>query len=160
MEMILMAILIVMECLNGPCGEAINPIDPPPPIEEMCLSLTSYWVWDETGNRLDGWEGQCDEDCSWTGAGYYLPETSEEYSGGYAACVYDWTKLKGSSTRVVSYGDTSLFCVDNFGDINYWEPYYHDLYERWVIPIDVLAPFEHGLVCNWSLSWGNPGSFN
>ena len=138
------------------------PIDIPivpvvPDIPDMCLAITSYWVWDDNGDIYDGWQGQCNEDCSTTGAGYSLPPRAEEYTENYAACIFDWTSLIGYPTRLVSipgYGDYS--CVDNFGAPSYQQPFYHDYYEQWVIPIDLLHPFAHNLVCNWSTTWTNP----
>lgn len=132
----------------------------PPPVADMCLSVTSYWVWDAQGDIYDGWMGQCDENCSYTGAGYYLPDRAEEYEGGYAACIQDWTKLKGSPTNIVNFGEFSVYCVDNFGDPDYREPFYHDYYDRWVVPVDVLAESVHGLYCDWNLGWGTPPGGN
>jgi len=132
-----------------------SPPDPPqPPISEMCLSVTSYWVWDENGDVLPGWGGQCNDDCTVVASGHTLPIRAEGYDGGYAACIQDWTKLKGSPTKTVTFDGKTVYCVDNFGDSDYWAPFYHDYYERWVIPIDILAEFEHGLQCDWSGSWG------
>lgn len=127
----------------------------PPLIPEMCLSTTSYWVWDSSGDIFSGWNGQCNEDCSLTAAGYSLPDLAEEYFGGYAACIQEWTKLKGFPTRIVKFNDFRVYCVDNFGDPNYRAPFYHDYYQRWVIPVDVLAEGVHGLQCEWSLEWGD-----
>lgn len=129
-----------------------------PPIGDMCLAITSYWVWDENGDIYDGWKGQCNEDCSTTGAGYNLPARAEDYTENYAACIFDWTKLVGYPTTLVSipgYGDYR--CVDNFGDLDYQQPFFHDYYEQWVIPIDLLNPYAHNLVCNWSTGWWDDG---
>ena len=133
-----------------------QPLPPPPPLEEMCLSVTSYWVWDKNGKIFDGYHGQCDADCSFTGAGYYLPEKAEDYQGGYAACIYDWTMLKGHNTRTVNVLGEKWHCVDNFGKESYWEPFFHYGYWDWVIPVDLLAPLEHGLYCDWDVGWGKP----
>lgn len=132
------------------------PIDIPfqPQIEDMCMAITSYWVWDDNGDIFDGWMGQCNEDCSKTGAGYDLPARAEDYTENYAACIFDWTSLKGYPTTLVDvpgYGEYK--CVDNFGDQDYWVPFYHDYYEQWVIPIDLLNPYAHNLVCNWTTGW-------
>ena len=128
-----------------------------PDIDDMCLAITSYWVWDANGDMLAGWGGQCNEDCSITGAGYTLPARAEDYIENYAACIFDWTSLIGYPTTLVSipgYGDYK--CVDNFGAPNYQQPFYHDYYEQWVIPIDLLSPFAHNLVCDWDKDWTNP----
>lgn len=134
---------------------ALIVMNSPPPVNDMCLSVTSYWVWDSFGDIFPGWEGQCNEDCSLTAAGYELPPRAEEYTGGYAACIQDWTKLKGFPTKVVKFDDFRVYCVDNFGDPNYRAPFYHDYYQRWVIPVDILAEGVHELQCNWTLEWGN-----
>lgn len=151
----LLAFLIVPFCIH-PNTTVCEVPEPPPPIEEMCLSVTSYWVWNDSGVMMDGWGGQCNEDCSYTASGHRLPYLAQDFQGGYAACIQDWTKLKGYPTKVVTFDEFSLFCVDNFGDPDYREPFYHDYYKRWVVPIDVLAQGVHRLVCNWSLSTGMP----
>ncbi len=131
-----------------------NPRVVQPAFSEMCLSVTSYWVWDDNGDIYDGWRGQCDADCSTTGAGYKLPDRVEEYTDQYAACIFDWTKLRGYSTRLVTVPSIGAYkCVDNFGAPSYQQPFYHDYYEQWVIPIDLLNPFAHGLFCGWSAGW-------
>ena len=127
-----------------------------PPIEDMCLSVTSYWPWDDDGQLYDGYHGQCDADCSYTGGGYYLPEQASNYPGGYAACIYDWTSRKGYSTRVVNVLGEEWYCVDNFGVESHWEPFFSLAYLDWVVPVDLLAPEGHGLYCDWSVSWGEP----
>ncbi len=140
-------------------GLVLSPEYNPPPIQDMCLSVTSYWVWDSFGDIFSGWEGQCDENCSLTAAGYTLPPQAEDYFGGYAACIQDWTKLKTFPTTIVKFADYSLYCVDNFGDLDYRAPFYHDNYKRWVIPVDILAEGVHELQCNWSLEWGLPNEY-
>ena len=156
---ILFPFLLSISVWVDPPPPTINWDDPRlflPPIADMCLAVTSYWVWDDNGDIYDGWMGQCDADCSKTGAGYDLPLRAEDYTDNYAACIFNWTSLKGYPTRLVSipgYGDYK--CVDNFGDLDYRQPFYHDYYEQWVVPIDLLSPFAHTLACNWSTGWWN-----
>jgi hypothetical protein len=127
---------------------------PVPDRNEMCLSITSYWVWDEGGQILDGWQNQCNEDCSITASGTRLPLHASEYSGGYAACIQDWTSLVGYPTRVLDVpGYGHYTCVDTFGDLDYRQPFFHEGYDRWVIPVDLLHPGAQDLVCDWSGSW-------
>lgn len=153
-----MALRLIVLLLLASLYPIPYPLDLPqpvqPPISEMCLSVTSYWVWDEQGDMLPGWGGQCNHDCSTVASGHRLPKRVEDYGGGYAACIQDWTMLKGYSTHVVTFGDFSHYCVDNFGDANYREPFYHDYYEQWVVPVDILDPGMHGLECNWTVSRG------
>ena len=152
-----MALRLIVLLLLASLYPIPYPLDlpqPVPPISEMCLSVTSYWVWDEQGDMLPGWGGQCNDDCSTVASGHRLPKRVEDYGGGYAACIQDWTMLKGFPTHVVTFGDFSHFCVDNFGDLNYREPFYHDYYEQWVVPVDILDPGMHGLECNWSIGRG------
>jgi hypothetical protein len=129
-----------------------------PPIEEMCLSITSFWPWNEQGYLYDGWHGQCDSDCSVTSGGYRLPEKAEDYGGGYAACISGWTAVAEYPTAHLVTGWDDLVCVDSFGDPDYRKPFYHYGYERWVVPVDILAPFAHGLDCDWEISWERFGT--
>ena len=128
-----------------------------PDRRDMCLSVTSYWVWDENGEIMDGWENQCNEDCSIMASGHTLPAVSSDYSGGYAACIQDWTSLVGYSTRTLDISGYGQYtCVDTFGDPDYTRPFFHEYYERWVIPVDLLHPGAQGLVCDWSGGWTTP----
>lgn len=43
-------------------------------------------------------------------------------------------------------------CNDAFGRESYRQPFYHDGYGLWVIPVDVFSPEPiHGLVWEWQL---------
>ena len=125
----------------------------PPPIEDMCLHVTSYDVWDENGDIYDGYHGQCDADCSKTGGGYTLPDRAEDYRGGYAACIRGWTSLVGYQTTHIKVNGLTVACVDSFGRESYQQPFFHPGYSpaQWVIPVDVLSAVPtQELVCNWS----------
>jgi hypothetical protein len=123
----------------------------PPPIREMPLHVTTYYVWTPDGDRMDGWGGQCDSTCRWTAAGYELPQRVEDYQGGYAACVSSWVRLKGYPTVVVNipgYGEWR--CVDAFGAVGYRQPFWHEGRGLWVVPIDLLREPAHDLVYGWT----------
>ncbi len=131
--------------------------DKVPERNDMCLSVTSYWVWGTDGQILDGWGNQCNEDCSITASGTRLPMQSTGYEGGYAACIQDWTSLVGYPTKtldIAGYGEYK--CVDTFGELSYTKPFFHEYYEQWVIPVDLLHPGAQGLVCDWSGGWAIP----
>jgi hypothetical protein len=128
-----------------------------PERQDMCLSITSYWVWNKDGEMLDGWGNQCNEDCSITASGTTLPAVSSDYSGGYAACVQDWTSLVGYPTKTLDIdGYGKYTCVDTFGEPSYRKPFFHEGYDRWVIPVDLLHPGAQDLVCDWSGGWTTP----
>lgn len=124
---------------------------------EMCISLTSYWVWKEDGTFLDGWGGQCDSDCTTTANGTTLSHdwawTGQGDPLSAAACISPWVRL--GTTRTITlpyYGEVS--CVDAFGLESYRQPFYHPTYERWIVPVDLLAQGVHDLICGgWSLGW-------
>lgn len=137
----------------------VCPMDIPPPISTLCLSLTNYWVWDENGDILPGFHGQCDEDCSTMASGYKLPAREEDYVGDYAACIQEWTSRAGYPTMHIHIdGATNeLACVDTFGRESYRKPFYHLKWDRWVIPVDILRKFPvAGVWCEYETRWAIP----
>ena len=145
-------IALVLSACIGTHGERC-PVYDPPPITEMCLHVTSYWPWDDNGRLFDGWNYQCNDDCSITGGLYTLPELASDYAGGYAACIHGWTRIKGYPTTIVELPMGDFYCVDTFGRESYRQPFY-EADEGWVIPVDLLHPGYHDVICDWSISYG------
>lgn len=120
----------------------------PPPVDQMPLSVTSYWLFDDSGTAV-AWNGQANGDPNHYANG---EATSPAHAGRVAACIQDWTRL-GWTTAVSFWWDGQLVevaCYDNFGLASYRQPFYHSGYGRWVVPVDVLSPVPlHGLVEQW-----------
>ncbi len=131
----------------------------PPPLEEMPLSITSYWLFDATGAPV-AWEGQANGD-PWHYAN--LEPTSPSHARQVAACIQPWTRF-GWTTAVSFWWQgewLTVACYDNFGAVSYRQPFYHDGYGRWVIPVDVLSPVPyHGLVREWETDMVQVGNLN
>lgn len=120
----------------------------PPPIEAMPLSLTSYWLFDDTGQPV-AWSGQADGD-----PGHYanMVHTDPAHAGKIGACIGEWVTMP--YTTAVSFtwqGQRyDVACFDAFGLESYRQPFYHEGYGVWVVPVDVLSPVPlHGLVWEW-----------
>lgn len=121
-----------------------------PPLDQMPLSITSYWLFDENG-RPTAWGGQANGDPYHYANG---EETSADHAGRVGACIQDWTLYNWTKAiRFTWQGRPMLLhCYDNFGAVSYRRPFYHDGYETWVIPVDILSPEPyHGLVYDWAL---------
>lgn len=121
----------------------------PPPIEQMPLSVTSFWMFDDNGNPV-AWGGQANGD-----PGHYAngEATSPAHAGKVAACIQDWTLLNWTTAVSFWWGgeQMTVACYDNFGAPSYRRPFYHAGYGTWVVPIDLLSPLPyHGLVWDWS----------
>lgn len=120
----------------------------PPPIEQMPLSVTSYWLFDEAGQPV-AWDGQADGDPH-----HYanMQPTSPGHANQVGACISDWTRFNWTtSVSFVWQGQPlDIACFDAFGAVSYRQPFFHEGYGTWVVPIDVLSPEPlHGLVWEW-----------
>jgi hypothetical protein len=126
----------------------------PPPIEKMPLSLTSYYFLDEDGEPV-AWNYQANGD---PGRYANMYPTSANHEWKVAACIQDWTKLwqgEFSWTTSVSFMwdsvEREVSCFDNFGAVGYRQPFFHEGYGEWVIPLDIMTDEPvHGLVWGWS----------
>jgi len=136
-----------MFCADPLLAQA-NHIECPPPLGEMALSLTNYWLFDEVGTPL-AWGGQADGDPY-----HYanMQPTSAAHDWQVSACIGDWTKFY--HTTAVTFwwqGEwRELVCYDAFGLESYRQPFFHEGHEQWVIPVDVLTSEPvYGLVDSW-----------
>ena len=140
-------------------SSAISQVTQPPPVSEMPLSVTSFWFFDADGNPV-AWKGQANGDP------YHYANTeptSADHAGKVAACIQEWTTF-GWTTAVTFmwYGEQmTVACYDNFGAVNYRQPFFHEGYGEWVVPIDILSPVTyHGLVREWSTDMVRVGNLN
>ena len=140
-------------------SSAISQVTQPPPVEQMPLSVTSFWFFDADGNPV-AWQGQANGDP------YHYANTeptSADHAGKVAACIQEWTTF-GWTTAVTFmwYGEQmTVACYDNFGAVNYRQPFFHEGYGEWVVPIDILSPVTyHGLVREWSTDMVRVGNLN
>lgn len=146
--------MIVYTCTNAAClllaiSGAVEAVTAVPPLESMPLSLTSYWMFDDDGQPV-AWGGQANDD-----PGHYAngEVAVPEHAGNVAACIQDWTLFYW--TTAVSFTwqgqQMQVSCYDNFGAESYRRPFFHDGYDVWVVPVDILSPVPfHGLVWEWS----------
>lgn len=118
-------------------------------LEELPLSVTSYWPFDENGHAV-AYGGQADGNPH---VYANMMPTSPDHAHQVAACISDWTTL-GHTTAVTFWWlgeEITVACWDAFGAEAYRRPFFHDGYGRTVIPIDILSPTPyHGLVHDWS----------
>lgn len=117
--------------------EACNP----PPITEMCFSVTSYWPFDD--GVLTPYGGQADSDPTKTANGFKI--TGEHQANTFVASSLPFVGQE--------FCNSWLGCVpihDTFGDPTYQAgPFWHDGYKQFVIPIDVFSPEPaHYLECS------------
>jgi hypothetical protein len=136
-------------CIIIAISGAIEAATAVPPIESMPLSVTSYWLFDADGEAV-AWNGQANGD-PWHYANGEA--TSPDHAGKVAACIQDWTLLYWTTAVSFWWGGEfiTVACYDNFGAVDYRQPFYHDGYGEWVVPIDILSPVPfHGLVRDWS----------
>jgi hypothetical protein len=98
--------------------------------------VTNYWPFDGYGNRFEGFNGQCDHDCSVTATGI---EVTQELSGTIAAMPNYYTGLYVS----LSGYDDELYVGDRFGLYD-WQngPIWYEAYDTWAMPVDVMTPVE------------------
>ena len=120
-----------------------------PAVEDMPLSVTSYWLFDDTGQPV-AWGGQADGDPLHYANGQ---TTSPDDAGRVAACIGEW--VKRGYTTAVSFTwqgqPVTVACYDAFGLESYRQPFFHEGYGEWVVPIDLLSPVPfHGLVREWN----------
>lgn len=117
------------------------------PIDSLPLSVTSYWPF--VDGQPMAWAGQADGDPH-----HYanMQPTSPDHAGQVAACIQDWTRREWTTALSFTWQGQpmTLACWDTFGAESYRQPFYHDGYGKWVIPVDVLSPAPyHGLVRDW-----------
>lgn len=125
-------------------GEQLDCTPAPPPIHEVCVSLTNYWPFDDSG-ELAPLNGQADSTPQYTAVMHEL--TSPDIDRW--SLVAGPASLLGKTVCVGYYGCYPV--LDTFGTIVYRQGvFWHDGYGQWVIGVDVLtdAPI-HELVCNW-----------
>lgn len=118
----------------------VNPTRRPPARCHIPAHLTNYWPFAD-GQLMDGYNGQCDSDCSVTATG--VPTV--EAVGWVAACP---TALIGETVDLGVYGVWA--CNDAFGDPDYAAgPFYHEGRGLWVMPFDLLTAAP-----TYELLWG------
>ena len=104
---------------------------PPPPIDEACLLITTYWVFDENDIAVP-FGGQADSDPNSTANGTHITPESENQ---IAAIPFDMVgSMVYLSNGLVLYG------ADTFGDLErqgglFWSDYF----DQWVIGVDILT---------------------
>ena len=145
-----MTIICEAACLIIALAGAMQQLQPPP-VDEMPLSVTSYWLFDDSGNPV-AWGGQADGDPHHYANMY---PTSPDHAGKVGACISAW--VKRGWTKAISFlwqgKRIIIHCYDAFGLESYRQPFYHDGYGRWVVPVDILSPVPyHGLVLEWEAS--------
>jgi hypothetical protein len=114
----------------------------------MPLSVTAYWFFGPDGEPIP-WNGQADGSPE---AYANMQPTSPDHAQKVGACIQDWTLFYW--TTAVSFvwqgQELQVACYDNFGLESYRQPFYHDGYGVWVVPVDVLSPYPmHDLVWDW-----------
>lgn len=116
-----------------------------PPIGEVCLSVTNYWPYEWYGEwvLMDGWNGQCDSDCSVTAI---MEPVTLDVMGKRAAVP---ASLLGYTIHLPKWG--ALYGWDTFGNETYRNGvFWHDGYGRYVIGLDIFVPDGlHYLECDW-----------
>lgn len=140
---------IVLFICADPALALANNVNCPPAIEDMALSLTSYWFFGPDGEPV-AWNGQADGNPEGYANSY---PTSPDHAWRVSACISEWTTLYWTTAVSFMWGSQirEVACYDNFGLESYREPFFHDGYGQWVIPVDVLTPeVVHGLVHDWS----------
>ena len=145
--------MIVPLCQTAVClllmvSGALDSVQPPP-IEQMPLSITSYWLFDDVGTPV-AFGGQADSDPT---VYANMVQTDPAHAGEVGACIQSW--VTRPYTTAVSFTwqgqELQVACYDNFGLESYRRPFYHEVYGVWVVPVDVLSPYPmHGLVWDWS----------
>lgn len=143
------ALLAFLSCLGlgqvGICHSARDPLHVPP-LSQTPLHVTNYWVFDENGEYLPGYMGQCDSDCSATATGFVL---EQEDRGQVEACISKWTRLYW--TTALTFNGRTVACVDTFGDETYRAgPFWHEGWGSWVVAVDLFTDQPtYELVYNW-----------
>ena len=109
-----------------------NGLECPPPIDQVCWSVSSYWPFDENGQAIAG-NGQADSQPNYTANMTYI--TADD-KWGIAAVPLD---LVGS---VLVFPDgTAVYAADTFGDPVYQAGvFWHDYWQQWVMGVDILTP--------------------
>lgn len=125
------------------CWHHLHTPSPPPGYCRPPAHLTNYWPF-ANGQLMNGWNGQCDADCSVTATG--VPTVAAV--GWVAACP---DAMIGEAVRLGNYGVWA--CNDAFGAEAYRNgPFWHERRGVWVVPFDLLtetATYE--LVWNWEV---------
>lgn len=96
-------------------------------INENALPLLDEWgnlTFPEESNY------QCQSPCNITAGGLEITKADIGY---YAACIRDWLGWH------IEVDGQELWCVDNYGNPRYQEPFYHEGLGTWVVGIDVMT---------------------
>jgi hypothetical protein len=134
---------IIPVSIRADCGKGLDSDEEQctiPKPSEVCLSLTAYWPFDEQGNPQP-WNGQADA-------------TPTQTANGYHITVDDRNKVAAAPLPLIG-GNVDALGIeatiqDTFGHEVYQHgAFWHDGYERWVLPIDILSDEPiHYLVCD------------
>lgn len=125
------------------CGTTLSMDDEQctiPKADDLCISLTAYWPFDDDGNAIP-FNGQADATPNQTANGFHISPANKN-------------TVAAAPLGLVG-GNVSVFGIDaviqdTFGhDVYQHGVFWHDYYERWVLPIDILSDDEiHYLVCD------------
>lgn len=129
----------MVSLITGPCDTTVA--DYKPPIKCMPVQVTNFtpYLLDEFGEPLivDGvlqfpnkTNIQCMVPCNYTGGLVLITLDSIDY---FTACIEDWFGFH------ITVDGSEYWCIDNFGDVLYTKPYYNELRQEWVIPVDLLT---------------------
>lgn len=117
---------------------------PPPPMEELCVSITNYWVWNEAGELIP-WNGQADGDPGHTADMTPLSLDLEWQiaAGPLPLMGRTYVFPNGHEVRI----------ADTFGAPAYQAgPFWHYTYDQFVWGLDVLTDEPlHYLLCEGEL---------
>jgi hypothetical protein len=109
-----------------------NGLECPPPIDQVCWSVTSYWPFDENGGAIAG-NGQADSQPNYTANMTYITP-NDEWS--IAAVPFDLVGV----ALIFPNGHT-VYAADTFGNPTYQAGvFYHDYWKQWVMGVDILSP--------------------
>lgn len=125
------------------CGTEI-PVDEEqcniPEPDEVCISLTAYWPFNEDGKAVP-WNGQADGSPSLTANGFRIsPDSKNKVAAAPLMLVGGSVDIMGISANI----------HDTFGNEVYQHGiFWHDGYNHWVLPVDILSNDSiHYLVCD------------
>ena len=125
-----------------------EPIECPPQIPhwtEICVSLTTFWPFDEEG-ELVAWAGQADSTPQYTAVMHEITGPEQAYTFVAAPSF-----LLGSTICLAYYG--CLPVLDTFGDELYRAGIiYNEHWQQWVLPVDLISPdYFMTLICDWRI---------
>ncbi len=101
-----------------------NPTQEPAKSCEIPLLVLNYWPYTWENDQwvlMKGYGGQCDISCGITANG---TEMSLDLEMKSAACIFDWVRI-GQTKQVTIPNFGSFECIDNFGDQEYQQPFFH-----------------------------------